>query len=423
MSLVVPVAHDFTCPWCWIGQQQARRLACDLGVTIEWRAYDLWPPSLTVPPMRDIERDPQRPSIPTRLELAYAADGLSPPSAERPKPISTHNAHEAVEFAKLHGAQDALVQRIYEAYWERGLRIDRPDVLAELAADLVPDAKAMKRSIERREFAERIIEFDQSAYESGVYYVPTFFVGDDRLAEQPYACIEQAIRRELSLDSRAGVYPCLRWGAPPEARPYVVMNMVSTLDGKSVTGERDEPVADLGSEVDHATMRQIEGAVDAVLIGAGSLRATPGLWYAEHLWRIVVTGSGQIPVDGRFFTDVPDRAVVATTAAGAARIGQGARTEQFHGEHVDIDDLLKFLRAELGVVTLLVEGGSELNAQLFSCDCVDELFLTVAPKVKLGRRVPTIAGGTPLSAADMLRFRLVTSRAVGDEMFLRYRRN
>ncbi|MCH7904823.1 MAG: dihydrofolate reductase family protein [Armatimonadetes bacterium] len=423
MSLVVPVAHDFTCPWCWIGQQQARRLVCDFGVAIEWRAYDLWPPSLTPPPMRHIERDPRRPSIPTRLELAYTVDGLPPPSIERPKPTSTHNAHEAVEFAKLHGVQDDLVERIYEAHWELGLSIESPDVLAKLAADLVPDVQAMKRSIERREFAERIIEFDQPAYESGVYYVPTFFVGDERLAEQPYACIEQAIRRELSLDSQVGVYACLQWGAPPEGRPYVVMNMVSTLDGKSVTGERDEPVADLGSETDHATMRQIEGAVDAVLIGAGSLRATPGLWYAEHLWRIVVTGSGQIPVDGRFFTDAPDRAIVATTASGAARLGQSARTEQFPGDQVDIADLLKFLRVELGIVTLLVEGGSELNAQLFSCDCVDELFLTVAPKVKLGRRVPTIADGTPLSAGDMLRFRLVTSKTVGDETFLRYRRN
>ena len=419
----MPVAHDFTCPWCWIGQQQASRLACDFGVTIDWRAYDLWPPSLTYPSTRDVELDPQRPSIPTRLELAYAADGLSPPSAERPKPISTHNAHEAVEFAKLHGAQDVLVARIYEAYWEQGQRIDSPDVLAKLAADLVPDLSAMKRSIQQREFAGRIIEFDQPAYESGVYYVPTFFVGDERLAEQPYAHIEQAVRRVLSLEAPTGVYANLKWGAAPEGRPYVVMNMVSTLDGKSVTGERDQPVADLGSETDHATMRQIEGAVDAVLIGAGSLRATPGLWYAEHLWRIVVSRSGRIPVDGRFFTDTPDRAIVATTAAGAARLGQSVRTEQFHGDHVDVADLLKFLRVELRIETLLVEGGSDLNAQLFSRDCVDELFLTVAPKVKLGERVPTIAGGSPLSAGDMLRFRLVTSKTVGDEMFLRYRRN
>lgn len=201
------------------------------------------------------------------------------------------------------------------------------------------------------------------------------------------------------------------------------MNMVSTLDGKSVTGERDEPVADLGSETDHATMRQIEGAVDAVLIGAGSLRATPAMWYADHLWRIVVTGSGRIPVNGRFFTDAPDRAVVATTAAGAARLGKSARTEQFDGDHVDVDDLLKFLRVELDIKALLVEGGSELNAELFSCDCVDELFLTVAPKVKLGERVPTIAGGSPLPASDMLHFKLVSSTAVGDEMFLRYRRD
>ena len=67
-------------------------------------------------------------------------------------------------------------------------------------------------------------------------------------------------------------------------------------------------------------------------------------------------------------------------------------------------------------------GGSELNAQLLKADVVDELFLTVAPKIKLGRDVPTYAGGEPLPREAILDFDLLESHVLGDEVFLRYRR-
>ena len=84
--------------------------------------------------------------------------------------------------------------------------------------------------------------------------------------------------------------------------------------------------------------------------------------------------------------------------------------------------ILAVLREGHGLKTLLVEGGSELNASLLSADVVDELFLTLAPKVKLGRETPTLTGGDALARESMRRFRLVSCQPVGDEVFLRYRR-
>jgi riboflavin biosynthesis pyrimidine reductase len=54
---------------------------------------------------------------------------------------------------------------------------------------------------------------------------------------------------------------------------------------------------------------------------------------------------------------------------------------------------------------------------------VDELFLTLAPKVKLGANLPTYAGGDPLDKEDVLRWRLVGCHPIEDEVFLRYRRD
>ncbi|MEQ1822274.1 MAG: dihydrofolate reductase family protein [Fimbriimonadaceae bacterium] len=214
-------------------------------------------------------------------------------------------------------------------------------------------------------------------------------------------------------------YANLEFPDPPADRPYVFVNMVTTIDGKIVTGERDEPVPDLGSKTDHAAMRNIEAAADAVLIGAGSLRATPGLHYAPHLKRIVMTRSGKIFFhEGklrRFFSDAPERAFVAT--ASQLDLPDGV-------QHLSDDPrgLLFALRREHGVTRLVIEGGSEINALFLAADLVDELFLTLAPKVKLGQMTPTYAGGEPLSRADIMRFDLTSCIRAENEIFLRYRR-
>jgi riboflavin biosynthesis pyrimidine reductase len=214
-----------------------------------------------------------------------------------------------------------------------------------------------------------------------------------------------------------GVYPDLKFGPAPPDRPRVYINMVATIDGKTVSGERDEPVQDIGSDLDHATMRQIERASDGVMIGAGSLRATKGIHYPAGLWRYVLTESGDVPTDRRFFSDDPSRAYVVAPRGAAVPPGLNVL------EGGDLRLVLSRIRAEHGVERLLVEGGSEINASFLALDLVDELFLTIAPKVKLGRSVPTFAGGDPLPRAQMLRFELVSCVPVEGEIFVRYARN
>lgn len=202
-----------------------------------------------------------------------------------------------------------------------------------------------------------------------------------------------------------GVYPSLAFPAAPSGRPYVAMNMVSTLDGKIYAGHANQPVG-LGSAVDKATMRQIESAVDGIMIGHNTLKASPGLWYPAGPRLFVVSGSGEVARTGRFFTDDPSRAEVITSESGP----------------IDFKLVFQQLTQTHNIRTLLVEGGSQLNASLFAHDLVDELFLTLAPVVKLGRDVPTIADGDPLRAEALPKFQLVSSIPVGDELFLRYRR-
>jgi riboflavin biosynthesis pyrimidine reductase len=195
----------------------------------------------------------------------------------------------------------------------------------------------------------------------------------------------------------------------------VFINMVATIDGKTVTGDANEPVADLGSETDHATMRGLENVADAVLIGAGNLRATPKIWYPNELKRIVATKSGNLNYSSRFFTDAPDKVFIICPR----EVDIPKPYVKLSG---DFQTAFRALRVEHNVTKLLVEGGSHLNGEILRRGLADELFLTLAPKIKLGENLPTYAGGEPLPRDEVQSYELLSTQQVGQELFLRYRR-
>ncbi len=177
---------------------------------------------------------------------------------------------------------------------------------------------------------------------------------------------------------------------------------------------------DLGSAVDKRLMQRLQECSDAVLLGAGTLRASPKSWNPRTEKRIVVSRSGEVPVDSEFLSK--GQPILATGGSSSVRAPKGVKLLRAGGQTLDFAILLNRLRTTFGIERLLVLGGSEVNAELLRRDLVDELFLTVAPKVKLGRKVPTYAGGEPLDRQHLLNFELVDSAAVGSEVFLRYRR-
>lgn len=391
---------------------QIRKLKTQFAVEFEFLAYELFPEGLEYPPDAPAPVASQRPRLPSRFQLAAAAEGVSLPKVERPHQMRTHLAHETVLVLTALGRDPwPIIERLYTAYWQHGTDLAVVENLWKLVQDDGLDEEDFRAALGERRFAEQIIGFDEAAYASGVYNVPTYFVGGERFAEQPYTVLEAAVRKALNLEGDLG-------SSSVAGRPWVGMNMVSTIDGKTITGSRDEAVADLGSALDHRLMRALEGKCDAVLLGAGTLRATPGLNYPEHLLRIVATQSGSLDFGQRFFRDPGRVLVLAPTSAELDDCPCPILRTDGCWETV-----LTTLFNDFGVQHLLVEGGSELNASLLAQDVVDELFLTIAPKVKLGRETPTYAGGEPLGREDILPFRLVHATPVGNEVFLRYARD
>ena len=194
MPLTIPVAHDFICPWCWVALFQVKRLKEEFGAVVEWKGYELFPDALEWPEYPAQPELPEnKPKIPSRLDFILIADGVEMPNVVKPKKMRTHNAHEALEYARMEGKADEFAEVLYRAYWERGREINKPEVLAELAHGVLNDGMAMSQAIAERRFAKNIVGFDDDAYAAGVYNVPTYWIDNVRYAEQPYAVLKKAV--------------------------------------------------------------------------------------------------------------------------------------------------------------------------------------------------------------------------------------
>jgi 2,5-diamino-6-(ribosylamino)-4(3H)-pyrimidinone 5'-phosphate reductase len=211
------------------------------------------------------------------------------------------------------------------------------------------------------------------------------------------------------------------------SRPYVIINMVASLDGRATIGGR---TAGIGGETDRQTMRNLRSKADAVMIGAGTLRAerlSLGLddpAGSRQPLAVIVSSTGNVPLEDKLIGYERQSVLVLTMQhalddrlRGRARV---VRVPASPSGGVDLTEALKILKADHGVGLLLVEGGPSLNHSLISQNLADELFLTLAPKLLGGlpEETLTILQGSLLG--DVAQLCLISVHVSGDELFLRY---
>jgi 2,5-diamino-6-(ribosylamino)-4(3H)-pyrimidinone 5'-phosphate reductase len=228
---------------------------------------------------------------------------------------------------------------------------------------------------------------------------------------------------EDSLPAEA-LYTTIRFPSPPETRPYVYINMVATVDGKIVIGKPGGTARGVGGPTDQRLFRRLQQTCDGTLIGSGTLRAGPVIYPSEKA-RFVVTRSGDLPLRNRFFTDAPDRATILAPEdlpeTVRAKLASAAQVLQVGVGRVDLTEALRVLRRERGIRLLLCEGGAALNADLIAAGLADELFLTLAPKIKGGANLPTPVTGEGFPPGQALPLKLLSLYRDEDELYLRYR--
>jgi riboflavin-specific deaminase-like protein len=234
-------------------------------------------------------------------------------------------------------------------------------------------------------------------------------------------------RRQLSPDELATGLR-LRELAP-EGRPYLGVNMVASLDGKATLDWRTRG---LSSDVDRRVFHLLRTQADAVMVGAGTVRAERygRITKSDELRQIrvneglvpdavavVVSARLDLPPDLPLLNEPDQRVVIAT---GSDESLPGLRGDvEYARVGDDLPRLMAYLHETHGVNSVLCEGGPTLNSFLFAADLVDELFLTMNPKLLGGSAALTIVAGREL--VEPREPSLVSVAEADGELYTRWR--
>lgn len=210
----------------------------------------------------------------------------------------------------------------------------------------------------------------------------------------------------------------------------MAMNFVTTLDGRATIEGRSGPI---GSDADTEMLAGLRTRFDAVMIGAGTMRVerygrlvrmreTRERREAEGLrpepLMVLVSGRLDLPWDAPLFEEGGE--VLILTASEAEPPATATALELVrHPGAVNLTAAMRHLRRERGVRALLSEGGPHLHEQMQADGLVDDLFLTIAPKLSGGEAPRIVEGPLP----GVLGFELAWLLESDGELFARYRRS
>jgi 5-amino-6-(5-phosphoribosylamino)uracil reductase len=236
-------------------------------------------------------------------------------------------------------------------------------------------------------------------------------------------------------------------------RPHTTVVLAMSADGK-IADFRRAP-ARFGSKADKAHLEEQIAASDAVLFGAGTLRAYGTTLTVSHPTllqhriqqgksaqplHIVITHSANLNPELHFFQQ-PIQRWLLTTQAGAISWQRREGTLPTKGETPSLECAVKFEQilvfetpfgkidilaalqhlAYLDITRLAVLGGGELVASMLKLDLIDELWLTVCPLILGGASAPTPVQGEGFLANLAPRLQLLEVRQVDQEVFLHYK--
>lgn len=217
-------------------------------------------------------------------------------------------------------------------------------------------------------------------------------------------------------------------GSAPAGRPYVFTNFAVTVDGRATLGGRSGAI---GSSTDTAMLMALRAAGDAVMVGAGTIRAEnygrvlPGAEARAGRERrglpadpltVVVSDSLELPWEAGLFTCGEGEVVIVTASDREPPATSTPVEVDRHPGGVDLTVALGRLRERRDIRGLLCEGGPTLHGGLLAGGLVDELFITLGPKLG-GGDGPGLAEGLAERPVELeLRWLL----GEGDELFARY---
>ena len=212
-------------------------------------------------------------------------------------------------------------------------------------------------------------------------------------------------------------------------KPYVTLKAAITLDGKIATAAGESHW--ISNTLSRQHVHQLRSEVDAILVGAGTLRQDDPLltvrWPSSKVEKqpivVIVDASLNVPPSRRLFK-IPNRKIIfATTWMSPeenrrALIKQGAEVWPLAADvtgRVDLNDLLKKL-GEREVTHLLVEGGGGIFSSFISQKLFDRIIVFLAPKLLGGQAMDWLPEVNIRNIQDALELETLSVKTLGDNI-------
>jgi len=214
MTMRIDIVSDAICPWCWIGRANLAAALEELGwdADIHWHPYQLNPDM----PRAGVERAAYRTQkfgslarsqeLDAQVAASGAASGLTLRMDLQKRTPNTVQAHRLAKFADRHGQQNAMVDAMFQAYFQQGRDIGDDAVLTELAAGLGLDAAGFLAS---HECEDEVLAEDANFRRMGINGVPSFSLAGHILfsGAMPPPQMAAAFRRGEALLREKGLLP------------------------------------------------------------------------------------------------------------------------------------------------------------------------------------------------------------------------
>jgi predicted DsbA family dithiol-disulfide isomerase len=183
--LSIAIYSDVICPWCYVGKRRLEAALATPGMPapprFAWLPFELNPEM----PAEGVERQAYRAKkfgaarsaeldrnmLETGRELgiAFAFDRMT-------RTPNTRLAHRLIWEAGRQGRQDAVVERLFRAYFEEARDIGEPQTLASLAAEAGLAAEGVAGSLGEPESLDAVVDLEQQGYRMGIQGVPFFIL-------------------------------------------------------------------------------------------------------------------------------------------------------------------------------------------------------------------------------------------------------
>ncbi|MTK64857.1 MAG: 2,5-diamino-6-(ribosylamino)-4(3H)-pyrimidinone 5'-phosphate reductase [Methanobacterium sp.] len=212
-------------------------------------------------------------------------------------------------------------------------------------------------------------------------------------------------------------------------KPYTILNSAMTLDGKIATKTGSSEIS--GHE-DLVRVHELRMEVDAIMVGINTVLADdPRLTVhkipsskQDNPLRIVVDSSAKTPLNFRILNQDAKTLLAVTEAADPEKVNQLKKLGDVVvcGEkRVDLKKLMKHLY-EMGIKTLMLEGGSTLNYSMLSEGLVDEVRVCIAPMIAGGKYAKTLADGDGFDEMkDSVKLEFKKSYSLGEDLIVEYK--